>query len=64
MLNTSITLLWSAISSRLMHVAYGYLGVIGLDPRGLPAEGTPKLKLAKSLRKSNQVIREVMNAYL
>ena len=29
---------------------------------GLPAEGTPKLKLAKSRRKSNLVIREVMNA--
>jgi len=31
---------------------------------GLPAEGTPKLKSAKSLKKSNQMIREVMNAYL
>jgi len=31
---------------------------------GLPVEGTPKLKSAKSLRKSNLVIREVMNAYL
>jgi len=31
---------------------------------GLLAEGTPKLKSAKALRKSNQVINEVMNAYL
>jgi len=31
---------------------------------GLPAEGTPKLKSAKALKKSNQVIKEVMNAYL
>jgi len=31
---------------------------------GLLAEGTPKLKSAKALRKSSQVINEVMNAYL
>jgi len=31
---------------------------------GLPAKGTPKLKSTKSLKKSNLVIREVMNAYL
>jgi len=31
---------------------------------GLPTEGTPKLKSTKALRKSNQVIKEVMNAYL
>jgi len=31
---------------------------------GLPAEGTLRLKLAKALKKLNQVIKEVMNAYL
>ena len=31
---------------------------------GLPVEGTPKLKLAKALKKSNQVINGVMNVYL
>jgi len=31
---------------------------------GLPAEGTPKFKSAKALKKSNQVIKEVMNAYI
>jgi len=31
---------------------------------GLLAEGTPKLKSAKALRKSNKVINEVMNAYV
>jgi len=30
----------------------------------LPAEGTPKLKSVKALKKSNQVINGVMNAYL
>jgi len=30
----------------------------------LSAEGTPKLKSAKALKRSNQVIKEVMNAYL
>jgi len=31
---------------------------------GLPAEETPMLKSAKTLRKSNLIIRGVMNAYL
>jgi len=31
---------------------------------GLPAEGTLKLKSVKALKRSNQVIKEVMNAYL
>jgi len=31
---------------------------------GLPAEGTPKLKWVKALKRSNQVINRVMNAYL
>jgi len=31
---------------------------------GLPAEGIPKLKSIKALKKSNQVINGVMNAYL
>jgi len=31
---------------------------------GLPVEGTSKLKSAKALKKSNQVINGVMNAYL
>ena len=39
MLDPSITLPWSAISSvgffRLIYIAYGYLGVIGLDPGGV-----------------------------
>jgi len=31
---------------------------------GLPTEGTLKLKSAKALKKSNQVINGVMNVYL
>jgi len=31
---------------------------------GLPAEGTLKFKSVKALKKSNQVINGVMNAYL
>jgi len=37
---------------------------IGLDLGGLPTEETLMLKLAKSLRKSNLIIRRVMNEYL
>jgi len=61
-LGTSVTLpIQSAISS----VGLFLVGTCLFGPkRGLPAEGTLKLKSAKALKKSNQVINGVMNAYL
>jgi len=40
------------------------VGISVWTQEGLPAEETMMLKSAKTLRKSNLVIKEVMNAYL
>ena len=68
MSDTSATLLRSTISSVGFLLANTCrLWISRCDrfgPRGLPAEETSKLKSAKSLRKSNLVIKRVMNAYL
>jgi len=62
MSDTSITLPWSAISSiGLFPIDIYIYRLMGISKwsawtrEGLPAEGTPKLKSAKSLRKSNLV---------
>jgi len=69
MLDTSVTLPQFAIFSvGFLPVVICHLWISRFGPvwtrEGLPVEETPTLKLVKILRKSNLVIKGVMNAYL